>query len=1666
MAKTTVLKPIYAPTDFERQRMQELAMQAPSVDPYIAELMDGPGGGIRLGAQGALATAILERGMMAVERAFSPTTTPLNLTLSKSQADPLKDDMSVFMRNNPESIAEDLNQIPSDEHPWILSAPDFETYQQRVEYVKRGENKELGSTAGYALGMAADMGLLTTMGLVAEPLALAGLGTRTTMAGRVGAQVLGREGTKTLATAAAEAATTVSRLNLGGRYLTLGVAEEAVYQAAKQGIDPLYDPTFGEAMFDFVLSGSLAGGIGGVAFGRTFVKENIEAAVKDFKAARTVDLPGGYKVTYSSWGFDSPAAADKMLFAPGTGNLAFEADRVAGDLWADWSRTGTFGTSTFNPIVDLSIPGTRTLNLPILDEATMARPGETGESLWETITNKQNFFDAFRSQFGAGVTLDSLTPIQALEALRSRGLIEFADNNSPFFDYAGRLGIMVKVGDMRVPFYISTGLGGKAKVPAGKWYPFFGINSEGWMVKLTEAEILKSYDSPLLKNIQSFLDEVIGDLDTAWSSLHSGAKTLDEARSAADFFKREFGFTRMGALQGYKHFEAILRNIGKSTVRPEVLNKADYAQVKSFIETFVSDLTGAARGASAGIRDASGRIPAKPKMGKLVGLRSAIKAVAFELSLAGAKLDRELFAKIGEVLVRVDQQKLKAGGFNKAFWDELLSTVDPEVASRVRKVGEREFIPGIDKSVLDVARREDMVTSVWDAFRQRQHLEPNAPKSLIFEVLQEIRNRGGKVDRAMVSNVIDELRKISQTPPKRLNRKGVMTLDVTGRRAQVIEIINKRVTDNRQIFIDPSLIKRMSSDVAARVDTPAVAASSIEARGTAADASDVPVNRVRIPFWDRIGNQSALVHQSKNGWARLIGNYAFFARRDMGEAQAHTIFEWGTQKLYAASAMFTKGYRNGFIRFALGGGTQNVSQNVTLTDQFVTMLRQRKMRAEFDARVVKQLRTGAYDDAVDAVNDTAKGIREMFNKVFDLAHSAGLNGFQKSARVNYMPRMWRWDRIRRLATTPKGRASLESLVKQAIDQDGRRVVIDGVEEVFTEDIDAAAKVFTNRLISIAQGEEAAPMIQQEQDLFQAILDLEGPLKAKTGSRTPYGRAAIMLNETVVMQDPDDSLALGKDVLGLADLMHDDLPYVFRTYVTSVMGAINERRMIDAFNAELKARGVLSPVFMSKNGLTQKDITVQTVGEMVALAKKLGGGIESQHEEGIKELMAAIRYEPIHHGRTRLTDRILPVLQSFGYLTTGGQFGLAALSEVSRIVSTVGLGNTLRQMPILAEMVTNWKNLDSDGKNFASAIDAWFSPSTDRLRRSLSDQWDALRDTSSTSRFEKGLQRTANFMSDISLLSPVTSFSQHLTAAATLQHLVEAAKGGRRLDDSLVRTLGLTPERYQNLIDWVGRNAVTEKRFMGERVVDLRNIDAKEMVELAQFVDRMVRTRIQDIPTRGDFAKGMFSFLGKLLTQFRTFNLKGVDNFLLQNISRSVNGGSPQVMAEIASTMVFAGTIQYLRNYGDWKSYESVNNYEKMDEIEKNLDIAGFIRGAVAGPSEFFVPTLLTDTMWTRFVDKDPIFSPYRYSGLSMYGFPAQAMLSRADSVFGDFYGASVGKALGLDVERETTRGTIHRARLLLPFQNMFGLKQYFNIAETQIADWLRAPEQQPRRTRD
>nr|WP_288102207.1 LPD38 domain-containing protein [Halomonas sp.] len=116
---------------------------------------------------------------------------------------------------------------------------------------------------------------------------------------------------------------------------------------------------------------------------------------------------------------------------------------------------------------------------------------------------------------------------------------EEMSGQAPIVDYSGRRVVLKDVNGVTVPFYQSTGAGGKAATKPGQWYPFTGIGSDGWINKLGDADISQYYGSPALRQAAQELDATVGDIRSRddipkTGTTGTGQAFIDAVNSAFD----------------------------------------------------------------------------------------------------------------------------------------------------------------------------------------------------------------------------------------------------------------------------------------------------------------------------------------------------------------------------------------------------------------------------------------------------------------------------------------------------------------------------------------------------------------------------------------------------------------------------------------------------------------------------------------------------------------------------------------------------------------------------------------------------------------------------------------------------------------------------------------------------------------------------------------------------------------------------------------------------------------------------------------------------------------------------------------------------------------------------------------------------------------------------
>jgi hypothetical protein len=96
---------------------------------------------------------------------------------------------------------------------------------------------------------------------------------------------------------------------------------------------------------------------------------------------------------------------------------------------------------------------------------------------------------------------------------------------------SGRDIVLIDLGTIKMPFYKSTGEGGKELVAKDKWYPFFGV-AEGWtwINKGSQFQINNYYGSEILKNTAQKLDQILGSQDVGWPKGIWGPKNAEQIR--------------------------------------------------------------------------------------------------------------------------------------------------------------------------------------------------------------------------------------------------------------------------------------------------------------------------------------------------------------------------------------------------------------------------------------------------------------------------------------------------------------------------------------------------------------------------------------------------------------------------------------------------------------------------------------------------------------------------------------------------------------------------------------------------------------------------------------------------------------------------------------------------------------------------------------------------------------------------------------------------------------------------------------------------------------------------------------------------------------------------------------------------------------------------------
>lgn len=129
--------------------------------------------------------------------------------------------------------------------------------------------------------------------------------------------------------------------------------------------------------------------------------------------------------------------------------------------------------------------------------------------------------------------------------------------------YGQRNMVVVNINGVHMPFYMSTGLGGKENVQVGLWYPIFGIKG-GWLNKGSQDQINNYYGSPILQAISESLNNTLG---TGYEFEHKGPWVMSDEQEnpSLDFINQD-----MNPIENHKSDTRIRFNDNMKTVLEKI----------------------------------------------------------------------------------------------------------------------------------------------------------------------------------------------------------------------------------------------------------------------------------------------------------------------------------------------------------------------------------------------------------------------------------------------------------------------------------------------------------------------------------------------------------------------------------------------------------------------------------------------------------------------------------------------------------------------------------------------------------------------------------------------------------------------------------------------------------------------------------------------------------------------------------------------------------------------------------------------------------------------------------------------------------------------------------------------------------------------------------------
>jgi len=390
-----------------------------------------------------------------------------------------------------------------------------------------------------------------------------------------------------------------------------------------------------------------------------------------------------------------------------------------------------------------------------------------------------------------------------------------------------------------------------------------------------------------------------------------------------------------------------------------------------------------------------------------------------------------------------------------------------------------------------------------------------------------------------------------------------------------------------------------------------------------------------------------------------------------------------------------------------------------------------------------------------------------------------------------------------------------------------------------------------------------------------------------------------------------------------------------------------------------------------------------------------------------------------------------VVRNLNYARLLGGMTLSSLADVGGIVLKHGLTSTFRDGFI--PLITNLRAVRLAGDEVKAAGTA-LDMVLDSRAMSFADITD---DFGRGSKFERGLKSLSTRFGMVSLMAPWNAAIKQWSGMVVMTNILRATEkvaAGTATPEEIrkLAAAGINADLAQRITKEYGAHGDRQGAVLLAKAADWTDRQAREAFRTAvvRDVDRIVVTPGQDKPL------WMSTELGKTVGQFRSFQISAMQRVVLAGLQQRDAATLSGVLVSLGMGAMAYWTKQVTagREVSDNPAVWAANAIDQSGLTGWFMEVNNMAEKATRGRVGL---SALTGEQISRYATRNV----------------TGAFLGPTPGAIADIFQVSGSIFAG-----DTTKGDLHKARQLIPFQNLFYIRQLLNRVEEATGDAMGLPE--------